>query len=39
MQNFCQRQTHFIDDQDKDQSVTNTDNEFTECQTPWKKLQ
>ena len=31
MQNFCQRQTHCIDDQDKVQSVTNTDNEFTEC--------
>ena len=30
---FCQRQTHCIDDQDKVQSVTDTDNEFTECQT------
>ena len=37
--NFCQRQTHCIDDQDKFQSVTDTDNEFSECQTPRKKLQ
>ena len=37
--NFCQRQTHCIYDQDKFQSVTDTDNEFTECQTPRKKLQ
>ena len=37
--NFCQRQTHCIDDQDKFQSVTDTDNEFTECQTLRKKLQ
>ena len=37
--NFCQRQTHCIDDQDKFQSVTDTDNEFTECKTPRKKLQ
>ena len=37
--NFCQRQTHCINDQDKVQSVTGTDNEFTECQTPRKKLQ
>ena len=37
--NFCQRQTHCIDDQDKFQSVKDTDNEFTECQTPRKKLQ
>ena len=29
--NFCWRQTHCIDDQDKFQSVTDTDNEFTEC--------
>ena len=29
--NFCQRQTRCIDDQDKVQSVTDTDNEFTEC--------
>ena len=37
--NFYQRQTNCIDDQDKFQSVTDTDNEFTECQTPRKKLQ
>ena len=37
--NFCQGQTKFIDDQDKFQSVKDTDNEFTECQTPRKKLQ
>ena len=37
--NFCQRQTHCIDDQDKFQSVTVTDNEFTKSQTPRKKLQ
>ena len=37
--NFCQRQTHCIDDQDKFQSVTDTGNEYTECQTPRKKLQ
>ena len=36
---FCYRQTHCIHDQDKFQSVTDTDNEFTECQTPEKKLQ
>ena len=36
--NFCQRQTHFIHDQNKFQSVTDNDNEFTECQTPRKKL-
>ena len=28
-----------IDNQDKVQLVTDTDNEFTECQTPRKKLQ
>ena len=38
-QNFCQRQTHCIDDQDKVQSATDNDNEFTECQTLRKKLQ
>ena len=44
-QHFCKhRQTdkiqiHYIDDQDKFQSVKDTDNEFTECQTPRKKLQ
>ena len=37
--NFCQRQTHCIDNQDKFQSVTVTNNDFTECQTPRKKLQ
>ena len=31
--NFCQRQTHCIDDEDKVQSVTDTDNEFTERET------
>ena len=36
---FFQRQTHCIDDQDKVQSVTDTDNEFTDCQTPREKLQ
>ena len=36
---FCQRQTQCIDDQDKFQSVTDTDNEFNEFQTPRKKLQ
>ena len=37
--NFCQRQTTCIDDQDKLQSVKDTDNELTECQTARKKLQ
>ena len=37
--NVCQRQTHCIDDEDKVQSVTDTDNEFIECQTLRKKLQ
>ena len=37
--NFYQRQTKCIDDQDKLQPVNDTDNEFTECQTPRKKLQ
>ena len=37
--NFNLRQNHCIDDQDKFQSFKDTDNEFTECQTPWKKLQ
>ena len=37
--NFCKRQTHCIDDQDKVQSVTDIANEFTECQTPRKKVQ
>ena len=38
-QNFCWRQTHCIDYQDKFQSVADTDNEFIERQTPRKKLQ
>ena len=37
--NFCQRQTHCIDDQDKFQSVTDTDNGFIECQIQRKQLQ
>ena len=37
--NFCQRQTHYIDHQDKVESVTNNDNDFPVCQTPRKKLQ
>ena len=37
--NFCQKQTHCIDDQDKFQSVADTENEFTDYQTPRKKLQ
>ena len=37
--NFCQRETHCIYDQDKFQFVTDTDNGFTECQTPRKWLQ
>ena len=37
--NFCWRQIHCIDDQDKFQSFTDTDNEFTACRTPRKKLQ
>ena len=37
--NFFQRQTQGNDDQDKFQSGTDTDNGFTECQTPSKKLQ
>ena len=36
--NFCQRQTDCNNDQDKFQSVTDTDNEFTEFQTLRKKL-
>ena len=36
--NFCKRRTYCIDNQDKFQSVTDTDNQFTECQTPRKKL-
>ena len=37
--NFCWRQTKCIDDQDKFQSVKDTDNELTEFQPPRKKLQ
>ena len=37
--NFWWRQTNCDDDQDKAQSVADTDNEFTDCQTPRKKLQ
>ena len=37
--NFCQGQTHCIDNQDKVQFVTDTDNEFTECQTLRKNFQ
>ena len=37
---FCRQcKAHCIDDQDKFQSVTDTDNEFSGCQTPRKKLQ
>ena len=36
--NYCQRQTHCINDQDKFKSVTDTDKELTERQTPRKKL-
>ena len=37
---FFLLETHtLIDDQDKFQSVTGTDKEITECQTPRKKLQ
>ena len=36
--NFCKRRTYCIDNQDKFQFVTDTDNQFTECQTPRKKL-
>ena len=37
--NFCQRQTHCVHDRDKFQSVTDTDHEFTECQSLRKKPQ
>ena len=36
---FFQRQTLCIDDEDKFQSITDTDNEFIESQTPKKKPQ
>ena len=35
---FCKRQTHCIDDQDTFQSIKDTNNEFTECQTPSKSF-
>ena len=37
--NFLLETDSLYDDQDKVQSVIDTDNEFTECQTPRKKLQ
>ena len=37
--NFYQRQTHCTDDQEKFQSFSDTGNQFTECETPKKKLQ
>ena len=37
--NFCERHNRGIDNEDKAQSFTDTGNEFTECQTPRKKLQ
>ena len=37
--NFCLRQTHCIDDQDKFQSVKDTDHEFNECETRRKMLE
>ena len=37
--NFCQIQTKCIDDQDKFQSVNDTENEFPEYKTFRKKLQ
>ena len=36
---FLLQKTHCIGDQDKFQSVTDTGNEFPECQTPRKKIQ
>ena len=36
---MLERKTHCIDDQDKVQSVTDTDNEFIKCQTLRKKFQ
>ena len=36
--NFCNRQTHCIDDQDKVQSVADAANKFTEFQTSRKKV-
>ena len=37
--NFCWRQTHCLDDQDKVQSVAVAYNELSDCQTPRKNLQ
>ena len=37
--NLYQRQTHCADDQEKFHSFSDTGNQFTECQTPKKKLQ
>ena len=36
---LLESETYLIDDEDKVQSVTDTDNEFTECETPRKYLQ
>ena len=36
---LLETETHCIDDEDKVQSVADTDNEFIECRTPMKKLQ
>ena len=36
---LLETKTYFIDDKDKVKSVTDTNNEFTECQPPRKKLQ
>ena len=36
---LLETESHCIDDEGKVQSLTDTDNEFTECQTPRKKLQ
>ena len=36
---YLLEKTHCIDDQDKFQSATDTDNKFAECQTSRKKLQ
>ena len=35
--NFCKRQTYCIYDQDEVQSVTDTANEFNECQNQGKR--
>ena len=36
---MSETEAHCIDYEDKVKSVTDTDNEFTECETPRKKLQ